>query len=355
MERSAPAMLQESYDNVGLLVGDPDGEVSGALVCLDVTEGVIEEAITHGCGLIIAHHPLIFKGLKRLVGSDPVQRMVIKAIRQDIAVMAVHTNLDNVAWGVNGELAQRIGLSPAHVLETRPDQLRKLVVFVPRDHVEPVRNALFQSGAGQLGRYDECSFGVDGTGTFRAGAGSEPFVGVIGERHDEAEVRLEVIYPTMIERSLLRAMMEAHPYEEVAHFIHPVLIGHPQIGSGLIGEFPEPVDPVAFLALLKDRLGIPWLRHGPMPNRPIRRVALCGGSGAFLLSKAKAEKVDAFVTGDLKYHDFFEADGRLLLVDVGHYGSEQFTMTLIQRLLGEKFPTFAVRLTETVTDPIHYS
>lgn len=355
LEGRAPRSLQESYDNVGLQVGDPDAQVDRVLVCLDCTEAVVEEAAAKGCGLVISHHPVIFKGLKALTGSDHVQRTVMAALRHGIALYAIHTNLDNVIEGVNGEIARRLGLKPLHVLEPKAGQLRKLVVFVPLDHADAVRDALYRAGAGHVGNYDECSFTVGGMGTFRPGPGSDPFTGEQGRRELVSEFRIEVIYPVAKERAILNAMYGAHPYEEVAHDLVPLENRHPGVGSGLVGEWEEPLDEPGFLARLKEVFKVPVVRHSPLVGSPVRRVAVCGGSGAFLIGSARAAGADAFITGDVKYHDFFLAEGDLLLADVGHHGSEQYTIQLVQRWLGEKFPTFAVLSTETVTDPIHYS
>jgi dinuclear metal center YbgI/SA1388 family protein len=354
LESWAPRTLQEDYDNSGLQVGDPEAEVTSALVCLDCTEAVVEEAAAKGCGLIIAHHPVIFRGLKSLVARSYVERTLLLALRHGIAIYAIHTNLDNVVDGVNGEIASRLGLKPLGVLDPKPAQLRKLVVFVPTDHAEAVRNALFRAGAGHVGAYDECSFNLEGTGTFRGGEGTNPYVGQRGQRHHEAEVRVETIFHAPHEAAILRAMVAAHPYEEVAYDLYALANTHQGIGSGLVGEWEEPLEEAAFLARLKEVFGLQVVRHTRLLGRPIRRVALCGGSGAFLIGKAIASGADAFITGDVKYHQFFDADGRLLLADIGHYGSEQYTMHLLQRRLGEHFPTFAVRSTETVTDPIHH-
>ncbi len=355
LEQWAPRSLQEDYDNSGLQVGDPDAVIGSALVCLDCTQQVVEEAARNGCGLVISHHPVIFKGLKSLVARSYVERTVLAAVRHNIALYAIHTNLDNVIDGVNGEIATRLGLKALHVLEPKPAQLRKLVTFVPADHAEAVRNALFAAGAGHIGAYDECSFNLVGTGTFRGGVGTQPFVGQAGSRHNETEERLELIYHATREATILAALDQAHPYEEVAYDLYALLNAHQQVGSGLVGEWEEALDEQTFLAELKSVFGIQVLRHSKLLGRPIRKVALCGGSGAFLLGKAVAAKADAYITGDVKYHEFFDVDDRLLLADIGHYPSEQFTMHLIQRRLGELFPTFAVRLTELVTDPIHHS
>ncbi len=354
LEAWAPRSLQEDYDNSGLQVGDPETEVQLALVCLDCTEAVVEEAARLGCGLIISHHPVIFRGLKSLSGKGYVERTILAAIQHGIALYAIHTNLDNVGTGVNAEIAARLGLKNTRVLDPKPGQLRKLSVFVPMDHAEAVRTVLFAAGAGRISAYDECSFNVEGQGTFRAGEGTDPFVGPHGIRHTEAEVRIEVVYHVPQERAILAAMTGAHPYEEVAYDLVPLANSHPGIGSGLLGELPKQLTESDFLALTKSAFGLKVVRHTALLGGPIQRVAVCGGSGAFLINKAKTMGANAYLTGDMKYHEFFDADGKLLLADIGHYGSEQFTMDLIQRRLGEVFPTFAVRLTEIVTDPIYH-
>jgi dinuclear metal center YbgI/SA1388 family protein len=354
LEAWAPLSLQEDYDNSGLQVGDPDSEVSSALVCLDCTEEVVGEAARLGCGLIISHHPLIFRGLRSLSGKGYVERTLLSAIRHDIALYAIHTNLDNVRDGVNGEIAARLGLKDHQVLVPKAGQLRKLSVFVPMGHAEALRSALFAAGAGNIGAYDECSFNLEGSGTFRAGQGADPFVGKVGERHTEAEVRVDVLYPVAQERTILSAMRRAHPYEEVAHDLIPLANDHPGRGSGLLGDLDVPETEEGFLTRVKQAFGLKLIRHTRLLGRPVKRVALCGGSGAFLIGRAKAAGADIYLTGDVKYHEFFDADGRLVVADIGHYGSEQFTTHLIQRRLREIFPTFAVRLTESVTDPIHH-
>ena len=354
LEAWAPRSLQEEYDNSGLQVGDPEAQITSALVCLDCTEAVVEEAAARGCGLIISHHPVIFKGLKSLVANSYVERTILAALKHEVAIYAIHTNLDNVLDGVNGEIAAALDLKVLKVLDPKPGQLRKLVVFVPEAHAQVLREALFSAGAGHIGAYDECSFNASGTGTFRAGEGTNPHVGERGVQHSEPEVRVEVIYSLPRENAILTAMRAVHPYEEVAFDTYPLANGHQGIGSGLLGEWTEALDEKAFLARLKAVFGLQLIRHTKVLGKPIRRVGLCGGSGAFLLAKAVASGADAYITGDVKYHQFFDADGRLLLADIGHYGSEQFTMRLIQRRLGELFPTFAVRLTEIVTDPIYH-
>ncbi len=354
LEAWAPRSLQEEYDNCGLQVGDPEAEVTSALICLDCTEAVVEEAARLGHGLIISHHPVIFRGLKSLSGKGYVARTVLAAIEHGIALYSIHTNLDNIATGVNAEIGARLGVKAPRILAPKAGQLRKLVVFVPKDHAEAVRAAVFRAGAGRIGAYDECSFQTEGAGTFRAGPGTDPFVGQQGIRHTEAEVRLEVVLPVAQEAAVVAAMVHAHPYEEVAYDLVPLVNAHPGLGAGMWGELDKPLEEKEFLSLLKEGFGLKVVRHTRLLGKPIERIAWCGGSGAFLIGRAKAVGADAYLTGDVKYHEFFDADSKLILADIGHYGSEQFTMNLIQRRLGELFPTFAVRLTEMVTDPIYH-
>ena len=354
LETVAPPSLQESYDNAGLLAGNPSIACSGVLVSLDLTTAVVAEAQARNCNLIVSHHPLIFKGLKRISEEDPVGAALVRCLKNDIAIYAIHTNLDHVAQGVNGRIAQVLGLVNSRVLAPLGGRLRKLVVFVPEAYRVPLLEALWAAGAGRIGRYDECSFAVPGTGTFRAGEGANPFVGAIGSRHNEAEYRVEVIYPDYAERAILEAMRRAHPYEEVAYDLVPLQNEHQGLGAGLIGQLPEPMNEKAFLQRVRDRFGIPVIRHTAFRDRDIRTVAVCGGAGSFLVSKALSAGADAFLTADLKYHEFFLPPGRLLLADIGHYESEQFTSDLLVDLLKEKFPTFAVLKTGLETNPVHY-
>lgn len=353
LEAWAPPGLQEDYDNSGLQVGSPDKEVKTALVALDCTEEVIAEAVKRGCDLVIAHHPVIFRGVKSITGRTGVERTLLAAIRHNVALYAIHTNLDNVITGVNAEIAARLGLQDLQVLAPKQDQLLKLVVFVPNAHAEAVRTAVFEAGAGRIGNYDQCSFGLEGQGTFRGGEGSHAFVGVKGDRHTEPETRIETILHAPYEQAVVQALLKAHPYEEVAYDIYPLANKFKDIGAGAIGSLTKPMDEGAFLAHVKETFRVPVIKHTVLRGKPIERVAICGGSGAFLIGRALAAGADAYVTADIKYHEFFEAEGRLLLADIGHYESEQFTMELIQRHLRDKLPTFAAHLTETVTNPVH--
>ena len=354
LETIAPPSLQESYDNSGLLTGMPNWECSGALVSLDITDEIIDEAINFKCNLLIAHHPLIFKGLKRLNGNDLVSRIIIRAIKNDLAIYAIHTNLDNVMEGVNGKIADLIGLEDRKILLPQVNRLKKLICFVPIAQLEQVRGTIFNAGAGQIGDYSDCSFSSEGTGTFTAGTGTHPFMGEIGQHHMEKEVRLEVVFPSHLERQVIAAMISAHPYEEVAYDILSLDNTHQGIGSGITGILASPIQEGDFLRQIRDIFHIPAIRHSKLLGKPIQRVSLCGGAGSFLISKAIANESDIFLTADLKYHDFFEADGRILLADIGHFESEQFTSDLVYGLIKEKFPTFAVLKTGVLTNPINY-
>lgn len=354
LEHWAPPYLQESYDNSGLLTGDLQSECSGVLCTLDVTEEVIEEAIVKGCNLVVAHHPLIFGPLRRIDSNHPVGRTLIRAIRHDIAVYAIHTNLDNVIHGVNQALADQLQLAARQVLSPKKDILKKLYTFVPLAQVDAVADALFQAGAGHVGRYDQCSFRQAGEGSFRGSADTNPFVGKVGELHREPEWKLEVLYPAHLEKAVIQALQAAHPYEEVAYDLVSLSNPHPSVGSGLIGLLPEPLDRGDFLDRVKSAFGCSVLRFAGFEQGKIHRVAICGGAGSFLISRALALKADAYLTADLKYHDFFEPDGKMLLVDLGHYESEQFTIGLIQSFLAEKFLNFAVLKTERITNPVRY-
>lgn len=350
----APPGWAESYDNVGLIIGNQDREVKAVLVALDVTEAVVEEAHRKGCELIVAHHPLIFKGLKKLTGSHWVERTAMKAIAYGIGVYATHTNLDNAAWGVNHQLGETLGLQNCTVLRPFVGRLEKLVTYVPVSHLELVKNALFAAGAGQIGDYDECSFAIPGTGTFRPGPNSNPYSGQRGQRSEEAEIRLEVLVRDTDAGQILQALRRAHPYEEVAYERIPLANTDQERGAGMVGELPEPLPLHAFLQHLKTQLHLPVIRHTAWKDSTVQKVAFCGGSGIFLLPDAMRLGADAFLTGDIKYHDFFEADGQLLLADIGHFESEQFTCDLIVKKL-LSFATFAVRFTERSTNPILYA
>lgn len=354
LEEFAPLSLQESYDNAGLLLGNPEEEVKGVMLCIDSTEAVLDEAIRNGCNLIIAHHPIIFSGLKKITGRNYIERVVIKAIQNEIAIYAAHTNLDNVRLGVNSKIAEKLGLSNLEILSPKKNILRKLVTYSPLDASESVRAALFKAGAGKIGEYDQCSFNAVGTGTFRAGEKANPYVGKRGEMHSEKEERIELVYENWKESRVIRALLEVHPYEEVAYDLYDLENSFAGAGSGLIGNLNKPMDERGFLLFLKSALKTACIRHSGEIHRDIEKVAICGGSGSFLLNLAISQGADAFVTADFKYHQFFDADGHLLIADVGHYESEQFTMELLKDIISKKNATFAVRLTKVITNSVHY-
>ncbi len=354
LESLAHPTLQEKYDNAGLIIGDASRICSGILISLDSTEEVIKEAIARKCNLIIAHHPVIFGGLKRINGKNYVEKAVIAAVKNDIAVYAIHTNLDNVITGVNGRIADMLGLEDIRVLTEKPDTLKKLVTFLPVDHAEPVRNAIFAAGAGHIGNYSECSFNTEGTGTFRGEEGANPFVGEPGTRHYEKELRVETIFPAYLENKIIDALKEAHPYEEVAYDIMSLSNTDPAMGSGITGTLPAPMDEINFLTKIKEIFEVPVIRHTELLGKPVETVALCGGAGSFLISKALAAGADFYITADVKYHEFFDANDRMVIADIGHYESEQFTINLLLEVLEEKFPNFAVLKTEVDTNPVHY-
>jgi dinuclear metal center YbgI/SA1388 family protein len=354
IEDFAPLALQESYDNAGLLVGGREQIVQGVLLCLDVTEEVIDEAVKKGAGLVIAHHPVIFGGIKKLTGTNFTERVVLKAVRENISIYAAHTNIDSVWGGVNSRISEKIGLKNPEILSPAGGMLRKLVVFVPRDHASKVREALFKAGAGHIGEYDNCSFNLEGEGSFRGSEDSDPFVGKRGAIHFEKEIRVETIFPGFLENRIIESMIRAHPYEEVAYDIYPLQNRWDRAGMGMVGDLDSDIDAVLFLKKLKDIFGVKTIRHTKLLQKKIKRVALCGGSGSSLIDAARKSGADIYVSGDFRYHDFFEAGAGMMIADIGHYESEQFTIEIFYDLLRKKIPNFAVHFSDVNTNPIHY-
>lgn len=354
LENFAPPAYQESYDNSGLLTGNKAWEATGALLTLDCTEAIVDEAIQNKCNLIIAHHPIIFSGLKKITGATYVERTIIKAIKNDIAIYACHTNLDNVKQGVNKKIAEKLGLDDLFILAPKNGLLKKLVTFVPASHHEVVLQALFDAGCGNIGNYDQCSFNLEGTGTFRGNAFSTPFLGKPGEQSRENETRVETIFETGKESTVIRALLSAHPYEEVAYDVYALNNAHPQIGSGMVGTLKEPMHETEFLNHVKSVFRVPTVKHTQTLQKPVKKVAVCGGSGSFLLKNAINSGADAYITSDFKYHEFFDADHKLLLIDTGHYESEQFTPEIFYDIIKKKFTTFAIHLSKINTNPINY-
>jgi len=354
LNSAIPLSLQESYDNCGLLIGNSETEITGALICVDVTDEVLNEAIIKKCNLIISHHPLIFSGIKSLTGRTDTEQLVIKVIRENLAIFALHTNLDNHNEGVNHFLCGKLGILNPEILKPAAGIMRKLVTFCPPSHANPVREAIFNAGAGHIGNYDSCSFNLSGEGTFKALDGANPFVGERGKLHTEQELRIETIFPAYLEKVIVAALIRAHPYEEVAYDIYPLANLNQQIGAGMIGTLPEQIDAEEFLIHVKETLQIGCIRHTRLKNKKIQRIAVCGGSGSFLINDAINCNADIYMTGDIRYHDFFIPGNRMILADIGHFESEQFTKELIYTLLKKKFTTFALFISGTNTNPVNY-
>lgn len=354
IEVFAAPELQEQYDNAGLITGKSSWVCTGILCTLDVTVDVVKEAQEKNCNLIVAHHPIIFSGLKRITGKTYVEQVVIEAIKNDIAIYAAHTNLDNVLLGVNGKIAEMLELKNISILQPKQKVLRRLITFAPIDKAEEVRQAVFAAGAGHIGKYSECSFNSDGTGTFKAEPGADPYVGEIGKRQYEKETKIEIVYPAYLESQVVKALIDNHPYEEVAYDIFAMENVHYGIGSGVIGVLEHPMSEMDLLKKLKDIFKCEVIKHTALRQKPVQKIAVCGGAGSFLTKKALSEGANFYITSDVKYHEFFDAEGRMVLADIGHYESEQFTIDLLQNLLAQKFPTFAVLKTAVNTNPVKY-
>lgn len=354
LEETAPLAYQESYDNAGLIVGDARATVTGVLTCLDITEAVLAEAQAQHCNLIIAHHPIIFQPIKKLTHSSHTERCIIQAIKQDIALYAIHTNLDNIPQGVNKRLAQALNLQQPAILSPKTGILSQLTTFVPPPSLEPVLQALHQAGAGHIGNYTHCSFVSTGTGAFQPIEGAQPYIGNPGHITTTTEQRVEVTFPTYLTTAILAALKQAHPYEEAAYYIQPLENNYPQVGAGMVGTLPQPLPSSKFLQYLKTQLNLTHVRHSAYIARPIQKVALCGGAGSKLLPEALRQQADAFLTADVKYQDFFSAADHVLLADIGHYESEIVTKNLIHDWLSAKFASVNILGCKTVTNPVHY-
>ncbi|PKP20697.1 MAG: Nif3-like dinuclear metal center hexameric protein [Bacteroidetes bacterium HGW-Bacteroidetes-21] len=354
IEKNSSPRLQESYDNTGLLTGNPDQESSEALLCVDISEEVINEAIKLKINFIISHHPFIFGGIKKVNGKNETERILIKAIKNDIAIYALHTSYDQTIPGISYALAKHLGLTDIRILDPRPDNLKKLVSFVPLKSAEKVREAILTAGAGHIGNYDFCSFQTEGTGTFRALDGSHPYVGKKGNIHHEPELRIETIVPEFLLKNVIEALLQAHPYEEVAYDIYPLENLNKQIGFGAIGKLSKETKEIEFLTFVKEKLQCKSIRHSKLLNKKISKVAVCGGSGIFLLQKAIAQKADVFITADIKYHQFQEPDNKIVIVDIGHYESEKIFLPSLKEYLNKNLTNFAVRISKMNTNPVNY-
>ena len=349
-----PLSFQEDYDNSGLQVGFSENEISSALLTIDITEDVMDEAVRNGCSLIISHHPLIFRRINKITGRSVTERLIARAIKEDIAIYSAHTNLDALESGVSKKMALKLNLKKVKVLTPLKNRLMKLVTFIPESHLEKVRSALFEAGAGVIGNYDQCGFTVTGKGSFRPGNDTTPFAGEQGKIHYGDEVRFETILFSHMKANVIKALVAAHPYEEVAFDLYPVDNDNIEAGLGCTGEFEHPLPEIDFLNLISSVFGAGVLRYSKLTGRAVKKVALCGGSGASLINNALGSGADAFVTADIKYHNFFDGDNTMLIVDIGHFESEKFTTEILYDLIIKKFPKFAVRFSETNTNPINY-
>jgi len=354
LESKYPLQLQESYDNAGLIYGHTLTEIKSILVTLDVTEDIVDEAIELNCNLIIAHHPIVFKGLKKINGKNYVERVVEKCIQNGIALYAIHTNLDNHYQGVNARISAKLNLINCKILKPMEDLLYKLEVYVPMSHLEQVDQAILNAGAGQIGNYTECHFRTAGKGTFTPTGSAQPHIGSLHKRELVDEYKVEYLVESFRLPLVLEAMQEAHPYEEVAFHVLATQNKHQNRGAGMIGELIEPMDTLSFLKQIKETFQCGIIKHTPIVKDQVQRIALCGGAGSFLLSDAKGAKADIYITSDCKYHEFFDAENKIVIADIGHYESEQYTSELLAEQLMENFPNFAVRLTKLNTNPVNY-
>lgn len=354
IEEFAPLSFQESFDNSGIQVGNSQLDCTGCLITFDFTEEIIDEAIRKNCNIIIGHHPIIFSGLKKITGKNMVERVVMKAIQNNIVLYAAHTNLDVVQDGINGKICEKLNLENYHVLAPTKTDLVKLVCFVPTDYAENVRSAIFEAGAGHIGDYDCCSFNIKGEGTFRANENSTPFVGEIGKIHHENEIRIETVLPAFLQNVVVKKMIHAHPYEEVAYDIYPLKNKYDKIGLGMVGQLSESMDEKDFLDKLKTSFNASCIRHTNLLGRKVKKVAVCGGSGSSFLKDAIKAGADFYVSGDFKYHQFFDAENKIVIADVGHFETEQFAKEIFYDLLTKNLANFAIHLSEINTNPINY-
>nr|WP_298931168.1 Nif3-like dinuclear metal center hexameric protein [uncultured Allomuricauda sp.] len=354
LEELAPLSHAEEFDNVGLLVGNYNMNVKGVLVTLDTLENVVDEAIKKDYNMIVSFHPIIFKGLKKLTGANYVERVVLKAIAHNIAIYSMHTALDNSNMGVNAKICEVLGIQNPKILIPKKGTIKKLTTYAPIANADAVKSALFNAGAGEMGKYSNCSFSTNGDGSFKAGIDANPTIGKIGETHFEKEVQINMIFSFEKEKSIVSALFEDHPYEEVAYEIATLENTNQNIGMGMYGVLDTEMDESTFLQMVKKRMNASVVRHSNLLGKKVKKVAVLGGSGAFAISTAKKAGVDVFITSDLKYHQFYEAEGQLVLADIGHFETEQFTKDLLVDYLIKKIPNFAISLSESITNPIKY-
>jgi len=354
LEEMAPLAYAEDFDNVGLLVGNKEDEATGILVCHDALESVINEAITKNCNLVVCFHPILFSGLKKITGKNYVERSILKAIKNDIAIYAVHTALDNHKNGVNKIFCDALGLKKTKVLVPKPHFIQKLVTYTVPENVEQVRNALFDAGAGKIGNYEDCSFNTQGIGTYMGNEDSNPEIGERFEFVEAQEIKIEVTFEKHFQSKILKALFLNHVYEEIAYEIYDLENTHQNIGLGMIGELETPMTETDFLLFVKDKMQCGSIRHSSLLGKPIKKVAVLGGSGSFAIKNAIQACVDVFLTSDLKYHNFYESENQIVLADIGHFESERYTKNYIVDFLKEKITNFAIILSEENTNPVKY-
>ncbi|MEM9077935.1 MAG: Nif3-like dinuclear metal center hexameric protein [Bacteroidota bacterium] len=354
LEDLAPLAHAEDFDNVGLLVGNPEDEVNGILVTLDTLENVVDEAIEKELNLIVSFHPIVFKGLKRFTGANYVERVVMKAIANNIAIYSIHTALDNSPLGVNAKICEVLGIKNPRILIPKKGTLKKLTTYVPEKDANALKSVLFEAGAGSIGKYSHCSFSAEGLGSFKAEVGSNPTLGEVGKTHYEKEVQVNVVFSFEKKHQIIKTLLKNHPYEEVAYEIYAMDNANSHLGMGMVGTLEKEMNEDQFLLHVKQKMNVPVVRHSQFLNKKVKKVAVLGGSGAFAINAAKKAGADVFLTADLKYHQFFEAENRIVLADIGHFESEQFTKDLLVDYLKKKIPNFAVALSESITNPIKY-
>ena len=354
LEEMAPLAYAEDFDNVGLLVGNENENATGILVCHDALESVIDEAIAKKCNLIVCFHPIIFSGMKKITGKNYVERAVLKAIKNDIAIYAVHTALDNHKEGVNKIFCDALGLENTKILVPKSNFIQKLVTYTIPENAEHVRNALFEAGAGKIGNYEDCSFNSQGIGTYMGNENSNPEIGERFEFVETQEIKIEVIFEKHLQGKVLQALFKNHVYEEVAYEIYDLQNQHQNIGLGMVGELTNPLSEVDFLQMVKTKMQCGGIRHSSLLGKSIKKVAVLGGSGSFAIKNAIQAGADVFLTSDLKYHNFYEAENKIVIADIGHFESERYTKNYIVDYLKEKITNFAIVLSEENTNPVKY-
>ncbi|MDD2634239.1 MAG: Nif3-like dinuclear metal center hexameric protein [Bacteroidales bacterium] len=352
LEEFAPPQLQEDYDNTGLNIGNPNSVITGVLLCIDIIEEVIDEAIKSGCNMIVSHHPLIFGKLKKITGSNYIEKCIIKAIKNDISIYCGHTSFDSVDKGVSYTICEKLELQNLKILSPKKDFLKKISVYIPEKHVEKVRLAMFKAGAGSIGNYSSCSFNVSGTGSFKAGTNTNPYIGKKGQIHYEPEIKSEMVFPAHLESKIISAMLSTHPYEEVAYEIFSIDNEWNKAGLGMTGEPIMPLEEKELLKILKEKFNVENIRHSKLLGTKINKIAVCGGSGADFIKTAINSGAQVFISGDIKYHDYFLTENKILIIDIGHFESEQFTKEIFYDIITKKKPNFAVRFSKINTNPI---